>query len=267
MAKKIKHLKKEQLAALELFHQFELGNNFKTKKAKYEEISSRLKQKVKTVETWIIRWNKEYLAYLEELQIADKKLQKNFTLEGLTKKQEIYIHSRIMGKSQKESKLKAGYSPNTDPSKIENHPLVVKSMADVRRSLLNDLKLGPMAVLNDLLDIRNRAKIGIDEVRIVEEHGPDGKKHTREVKKIKHVGIELQATSKIANILGYDSFAPEQIELKKKELKEIKKNNKENQRIAKEKVNIDKENGNTGKGIEDMSEEERTNLLKKYAGA
>lgn len=218
MAREIKHLKKEQLEALGLYHQFEQGNNFKTKKARYEEIGRRLEQKAPTIETWIKRWYEKYLAYLKELEEYEK-VQKKFTLEGLTKKQTLYVLERLSGKSQKEAKLVAGYSPKTEASKIENNPKVIKSMAELSENLLNDIKLGPLTILNDMLDLRRRAQIGAEEVEIQEAHSEGKKSHIRKIYKKKYLNIELGVNSKI---LDFNALKLK-TEIKEKELKQRNK--------------------------------------------
>ncbi len=217
MAKEVKHLKKEQLEALGLFHQFTLGNNFKTKKARYEEIALRLKQKPNTVISWIRRWYEEYAGYLKETEKLEKKMQKKCTFEGLTKKQTLYVYSRLHGKSQEEAKLAAGYSEKTEASKIENNPKIIKTLASFRKELLNDAKFGFKATLNDLEVLHELGKKGIDEVKIIEEHGAKGKNHRREVKRVFNLGASVQAKSKISTIMGYDSQVEEQIHQRNKE--------------------------------------------------
>ncbi len=218
MAKEIKHLKKEQLESLGLYHQFEQGNNFKTKKAKYEEIGSRLKQKPNTVRMWINRWYETYLEYLEEVK-KQEKLQKNYSLQGLTKKQTAYIFARISGKSQTEAKLIAGYSSNTEASKIENNPKVLKSMAELSEELLNDMKLGPRAILDDMFDLRRRAQVGVEEVEIQETHSEGKKSHIRKIHKKKYLNIELAVNSKVLDLHALKAKS----EIKEKELKQRNK--------------------------------------------
>jgi hypothetical protein len=241
VAREIKHLNKNQLDALGLYHQFVKANNFKTKKAKYQEVAFRIHQKASTVETWVKRWYERYLIYLEELNGQDKKVQEKFTLEGLTKNQSLYVYSRLCGKSQEESKLAAGYSPKTEASKIENNPKIIRSMSEFRKGIRNDMTFGVYATLNDLEAVFKMGINGIDEVKIVEEHGPNGKVHKREIRKVRNLSAAVQAKSKMSAITGYDSFVEEQLAQKNKEFLHNKRMDKQDQERADKRVNLDRE--------------------------
>lgn len=78
--KKIDKLTKDQLAALELYIQLTATKFGKTKKAKYQEISKRMKLPVNTITAWMYRHEVHYREYVAE--IVEEKMQLNAPLMG-----------------------------------------------------------------------------------------------------------------------------------------------------------------------------------------
>ncbi len=204
--KKIEKLTKEQLSALELYVQLTANKFGKTKKAKYEEIAKRMKLSVNTITAWIYRHEVHYREFIAE--IVEKKNAIKCTFEGLTEKQTAYVKARLEGSGTEEAKKMAGYSEKTKASDLERSKNLSKTIEELREELIVDTKLGAYAQINDLRDIKRRAKEGITETEYVEENTPDGRKTKKVIKNKKSLDVEISAVREINNILGY-SYATE----------------------------------------------------------
>lgn len=204
MAREIAELSKEHISALSIYSQLVASRFGKTKKAKYQEIARRLNISEYTIKNWIIKYHSDYQLYLSE--VVQKKDLKSFNFEGLTEKQTKYIQLRMNGKSAEESKTLAGYSEKTKVDTIEKTKGVAMTIAALRERLIEDTKLGAEAVLNSLVDIRQRAKEGTKVVEYVDEVNPDGRVVRKIIKEQKSFAAELAATKEIREMLGYDYF-------------------------------------------------------------
>ena len=202
MAREIAELSKEHMDALFLYSQLLASRFGKTKRAKYQEIAKRMSISEYTVKTWITKYFENYQKYISEI-VSEKDL-KRLNLEGLTEKQQKYVLARMNGKSAEEAKQIAGYSENTKVDTIEKTKGVALTMAALREQLIEDIKLGAIAVLNTLVDIRQRAKDGVKVVEYVDEVNPDGKLIRKTIKEQKSFAVELAATKEIRQMLGYD---------------------------------------------------------------
>lgn len=142
---KIERLSKDQLKVLELYMQLTASKFGGTKKAKYLEISTRLKISVNTIKGWIYRHQVHYEEYISEI-IGEKDTER-YTLEGLTEKQTIYVKARLEGKGTDEAKKEAGYSEKTKAKDIEKSYQVAKTLEELRAKVIDDTVLGAYAQL------------------------------------------------------------------------------------------------------------------------
>ena len=204
--KKIDKLTKNQLAALELYIQLTANKFGKTKKSKYQEIAKRMKLPVNTLIAWIYRHEVHYREYIAE--IVDEKNAIKCTFDGLTEKQTAYVKARLEGNGTEEAKKMAGYSDKTKTYDVERSRNLTHTIEELRKELITDTKLGAYAQINDLRDIKRRAKEGVTETEYVEENTPDGRKTKKVVKNKKSLDTEISAIREINNILGY-SYAAE----------------------------------------------------------
>lgn len=204
--KKMDKLTKDQLAALGLYVQLTANKFGKTKKSRYQEISKRMKLPINTITAWIYRHEVHYREYTAE--IVEEKNAIKCTFDGLTKKQTKYVKARLEGNGTEEAKKIAGYSEKTKTYDVERSRNLCKTIEELRRDLIADTKLGAYAQINDLRDIKRRAREGVTETEHVEEDTPDGKKTKKVVKNKKSLDTEISAIREINNILGY-SYAAE----------------------------------------------------------
>jgi len=204
--KKIDKLTKDQLAALELYIQLTANKFGKTKKSRYEEIAKRIKLPVNTITAWIYRHEVHYREYIAE--IVDEKNAIKCTFDGLTEKQTKYVKARLEGNGTEEAKKVAGYSEKTKTYDVERSRNLTQTIEKLRMELITDTKLGAYAQINDLRDIKRRAKEGVTETEYVEESTPKGKSTKKVVKNKKSLDTEISAIREINNILGY-SYAAE----------------------------------------------------------
>ena len=201
MAREIAELSKEHIDALFLYSQLLAVRFGKTKKDKYQEIAKRMKKSEYTVKTWINKYFEKYQEYVSEI-ISQKDL-KRLNLEGLTEKQTKYVTARLNGKSAEEAKIIAGYSEKTKG--------VALTMAALREELIEDTKLGARAILNELKDIKHRAKEGVKIVEYIDEVNPDGKLVRKHIKEVKSFAAEMAAVREINKMLGYDYVAEREL--------------------------------------------------------
>jgi len=204
--KKIDKLTKNQLVALELYVQLTANKFGKTKKSRYEEIARRIKLPVNTITAWIYRHEVHYREYIAE--IVEEKNAIKCTFDGLTEKQTKYVKARLEGNGTEEAKKIAGYSDKTKTYDVERSRNLTQTIDELRKELITDTKLGAYAQINDLRDIKRRAKEGVTETEYVEESTPDGRKTKKVVKNKKSLDTEISAIREINNILGY-SYATE----------------------------------------------------------
>jgi hypothetical protein len=204
--KKIDKLTKDQLAALELYIQLTANKFGKTKKSKYEEIARRMKLPVNTITAWIYRHEVHYREYVSE--IVEEKNAIKCTFDGLTEKQTTYVKARLEGYGTDEAKKMAGYSEKTKTYDVERSRNLTQTIEELRMELITDTKLGAYAQINDLRDIKRRAKEGVTETEYVEENTPKGRSTKKVVKNKKSLDTEISAIREINNILGY-SYAAE----------------------------------------------------------
>ncbi len=209
MAREIAELSKEHMDALSLYSQLLAVRFGKTKKDKYQEIARRMKKSEHTVKTWINKYFEKYQEYVSE--IVSQKDLKRLNLEGLTEKQTKYVMARLNGKSAEEAKQIAGYSENTKVDTIEKTKGVALTMAALREELIEDTKLGARAILNELKDIKRRAKEGVKIVEYVDEVNPDGKLVRKNIKEVKSFSAEMAAVREINKMLGYDYVAEKEL--------------------------------------------------------
>lgn len=202
MAREIAELSKQHIDALFLYSQLLEVRFGKTKKDKYREIAKRMKISEHTIKNWIVKYFIKYQEYVSEI-IARKDLKK-LNLEGLTEKQTKYVIARLNGKSAEEAKILAGYSENTKVDTIEKTKGVALTMVALREELIEDTKFGARAILNELEDIKHRAKVGVKVVEYVDEVNPDGKLVRKNIKEIKSFATEMAAIREIRQMLGYD---------------------------------------------------------------
>jgi len=204
--KKIDKLTKDQLAALELYIQLTANKFGKTKKSRYEEIARRIKLPVNTITAWIYRHEVHYREYIAE--IVDEKNAIKCTFDGLTEKQTRYVKARLEGNGTEEAKKMAGYSEKTKTYDVERSRNLTQTIEELRKELITDTKLGAYAQINDLRDIKRRAKEGVTETEYVEESTPKGRSTKKVIKNKKSLDTEISAIREINNILGY-SYAAE----------------------------------------------------------
>ena len=206
MAREIAELSKEHMSALSLYSQLLAARFGKTKKEKYKEISKRMSISEFTVKNWIIKYYDKYQEYIAE--IVSQKDLKSLDLKGLTEKQSKYVIERFSGKSAEEAKKIAGYSENTKVDTIEKTKGVALTMAELRDKLIEDTKLGATVIINNLLDVAERAKNGQKTVEYIDEVNPDGRLVRKRIKEEKSFNAEIGAYKEINKMLGYD-FAVE----------------------------------------------------------
>lgn len=206
MAREIADLSKEHMTALFIYSQLLTSRFGKTKKAKYQEIAKRMNISEFTIKNWIVKYYEKYQEYVAE--IVDKKDLNNLTLKGLTEKQHKYIQARMNGKSAEEAKTLAGYSEKTKVDTIEKTKGVATTMETLRERLIDDTKLGAAIIINNLLDVAERAKNGQRTTEYIDEVNPDGRLVRKTIKEEKSFSAELGAYKEINKMLGYD-FAVE----------------------------------------------------------
>lgn len=209
MAREIAELSKEHMDALFLYSQLLAVRFGKTKKDKYQEIARRMKKSEHTVKTWINKYFEKYQEYVSE--IVSQKDLKRLNLEGLTEKQTKYVMARLNGKSAEEAKQIAGYSENTKVDTIEKTKGVALTMSALRDKLIEDTKLGAAVIINNLLDVAERAKNGQRSTEYIDEVNPDGRLVRKTIKEEKSFSAELGAYREINKMLGYDYAAEKKL--------------------------------------------------------
>lgn len=214
MSKSISELDKQKLAALQLYAQLVNSKFGKTKKEKYREIANRLKIAENTIISWIRRYYKNYLEYIEEIQEEENAKICNF--EGLTEKQTAYVIARLYGNSKEKAKEIAGYSKNTKAADIEKNKKVASKLQLLREKLIEDSKLGAEAIVNSLYEIHEMGKKGVEVTETIyhdESNATLGRITSKAVKR--KVVIDLAAANRalaeINKVLGYDYFEEQKL--------------------------------------------------------
>lgn len=214
MSKSISELDKQKLAALQLYAQLVNSKFGKTKKEKYREIANRLKIAENTIISWIRRYYKNYLEYIDEIQEEENAKICNF--EGLTEKQTAYVIARLYGNSKEKAKEIAGYSKNTKAADIEKNKKVASKLQLLREKLIEDSKLGAEAIVNNLYEIHEMGKKGVEVTETIyhdESNATLGRITSKAVKR--KVVIDLAAANRalaeINKVLGYDYFEEQKL--------------------------------------------------------
>lgn len=214
MSKSISELDKQKLAALQLYAQLVNSKFGKTKKEKYREIANRLKIAENTIISWIRRYYENYLEYIEEIQEEENAKICNF--EGLTEKQTTYVIARLYGNSKEKAKEMAGYSKNTKAADIEKNKKVASKLQLLREKLIEDSKLGAEAIVNNLYEIHEMGKKGVEVTETIyhdESNATLGRITSKAVKR--KVVIDLAAANRalaeINKVLGYDYFEEQKL--------------------------------------------------------
>ena len=209
MAREIAELSKEHMNVLFLYSQLLTSRFGKTKRDKYKEISKRMNISEFTIKNWVIKYFEKYQEYISE--IVSQKDLKSLNLEGLTDKQSKYVIARYSGKSTEEAKIIAGYSENTKVDTIEKTKGVALTMSALRDKLIEDTKLGAAVIINNLLDVAERAKNGQRSTEYIDEVNPDGRLVRKTIREEKSFSAELGAYREINKMLGYDYAAEKKL--------------------------------------------------------
>ncbi|WP_294658462.1 helix-turn-helix domain-containing protein [uncultured Fusobacterium sp.] len=214
MSKTISELDKQKLAALQLYAQLVNSKFGKTKKEKYREVANRLKIAENTIISWIRRYYENYLEYIDEIQEEENAKICNF--EGLTEKQTAYVIARLYGNSKEKAKEIAGYSKNTKAADIEKNKKVASKLQLLREKLIEDSKLGAEAIVNNLYEIHEMGKKGVEVTETIyhdESNATLGRITSKAVKR--KVVIDLAAANRalaeINKVLGYDYFEEQKL--------------------------------------------------------
>ena len=214
MSKTISELDKQKLAALQLYAQLVNSKFGKTKKEKYREVANRLKIAENTIISWIRRYYENYLEYIDEIQEEENAKICNF--EGLTEKQTAYVIARLYGNSKEKAKEIAGYSKNTKAADIEKNKKVASKLQLLREKLIEDSKLGAEAIVNNLYEIHEMGKKGVEVSETIyhdESNATLGRITSKAVKR--KVVIDLAAANRalaeINKVLGYDYFEEQKL--------------------------------------------------------
>lgn len=214
MSKSISELDKQKLAALQLYAQLVNSKFGKTKKEKYREVANRLKIAENTIISWIRRYYENYLEYIDEIQEEENAKICNF--EGLTEKQTAYVIARLYGNSKEKAKEIAGYSKNTKAADIEKNKKVASKLQLLREKLIEDSKLGAEAIVNNLYEIHEMGKKGVEVTETIyhdESNATLGRITSKAVKR--KVVIDLAAANRalaeINKVLGYDYFEEQKL--------------------------------------------------------
>ena len=204
--KRIEEIDKEKIQALHLYMQLEKNKIYKTKKARYHEIGKRLKKSQNTICSWIRRYYESYKKYIAELIEKENANISNF--EGLTEMQSAYVSFRMNGFSTDEAKEKAGYSETTKAADIEKNPAVANKMKQLREKLFEDTKLGAEAIINQLQEVIELGKNGV-EIRETQYHDESNQtlgritSKTVKSKKAYNLSAAVTAAREINSMLGY----------------------------------------------------------------
>ena len=214
MSKNISDLDKQKLAVLQLYSQLVNSKFGKTKKEKYREIAKRLKIAENTIISWIRRYHGKYLEYIDEIQ--EEENAKICNLEGLTEKQTAYVIARLYGNSKEKAKEIAGYSKNTKAADIEKNRKVASKLQSLREKLIEDSKLGAEALVNDLYEISQLGKKGVEITETIyhdESNATLGRITSKSVKRkvVVDLAASNRAIAEINKVLGYDYFEEQKL--------------------------------------------------------
>lgn len=214
MSKTISELDKQKLAVLQLYAQLVNSKFGKTKKEKYREVANRLKIAENTIISWIRRYYENYLEYIEEIQEEENAKICNF--EGLTEKQTAYVIARLYGNSKEKAKEIAGYSKNTKAADIEKNKKVASKLQLLREKLIEDSKLGAEAIVNNLYEIHEMGKKGVEVTETIyhdESNATLGRITSKAVKRkvIIDLAAANRALAEINKVLGYDYFEEQKL--------------------------------------------------------
>lgn len=214
MSKNISDLDKQKLAALQLYAQLVNSKFGKTKKAKYKEVANRLKIAENTIISWIRRYYEKYLQSIDEIQLEENAKICNF--EGLTEKQTAYVIARLNGNSPEQAKEIAGYSKNTKAADIEKNRKVASKLQLLREKLIEDSKLGAEAIVNNLYEIHQMGKKGVEVTETIyhdESNATLGRITSKAVKRklVVDLAAANRALAEINKVLGYDYFEEQKL--------------------------------------------------------
>ena len=134
----------------------------------------------------------------------------------MTEKQTAYVIARLYGNSKEKAKEIAGYSKNTKAVDIEKNKKVASKLQLLREKLIEDSKLGAEAIVNNLYEIHEMGKKGVEVTETIyhdESNAKLGRITSRAVKK--KVVIDLAAANRalaeINKVLGYDYFEEQKL--------------------------------------------------------